>query len=542
MRRALHALAPSAAFTLACLAATGCGGSSSSRSAAAAAAGVSSAATTATRLSPDRGRPGTAVAVDVIGTGLDLALGARLVSDAGAVSTLSGWAAVTSDLARATVPASTALGRWRLVLETAGGDVSTPATFEVTNAAPVGSGSTSTPTAPPAITSVTPAVVANDADRLVRLAGSGLDASTRVELAVSGGASIALVVSGAVAGAIDVVIPAGTAPGVHGLVASNAAGASAPALLTVRNLALVDQPGAYAVGVSEEWFTGADGDAIEVRLHYPATQAGLRTPADPSGGPYPVVVFGHGFRPPVLAAGISHRTNAWIADRLASFGFVVACPDLSTNNRLIGSGATGQENSDRDAEDLLAALDALALAHVDPAHPLSGLLDVDRAAAVGHSRGGDASLMAYARDRQARGARARLRAAIAFAPPATDSRNGNAPLVFGDLSRLPVLLVSGERDGIAEPAEQRAILAQAGPGSFHLVIRGGNHSQFKDSDERILGDSGANVALAIQQDLASRYALAWLIREVRGALVADRWVGPGGEAERDAGISSFDRR
>lgn len=374
----------------------------------------------------------------------------------------------------------------------------------------------------PAIGAVAPQETWNDADAVVVLRGSALDTLTEVRLLpAGGGAPVALTrfVGPRGADRVDVLVPAGTPRGAYEVVAVAAAGASppAPGRLTVLNRADPDVAGDHPVGTLDGTLRGPAG-ARAVRVYYPATRAGVGAPGDRRGAPHAVVAWGHAFKPFLFAAGVDHRNNAWIARWLASFGYVVVCPDLSKNTKYFGADATGQANSSRDADDLLAALAHAERLGSDPTSPLFGLVDATRAAVGGHSRGGDAALMAAARDVAARGATARVRAVVALSPPSTDSRDGRRPLRFGDLSGLPALLLGGSADRIAPFAEQRAILRLAGAGSAALELEGANHSQFKDSAQRILSDGSATMSLATQHAAARRYVTAWLNRHVRDEL------------------------
>lgn len=297
--------------------------------------------------------------------------------------------------------------------------------------------------------------------------------------------------------------------------AGNAPPPPAPPLVA-GNLTDPDQPGAFAVGVLDTVMTGASGDRVSARVYYPATAAGTNAARDTRLAPYPAVVFNHGFKPPVLAAGIDYRNYTFLTAWLASFGYVVICPDQATNNDLFGSG---QENATRDAQDARAALEHLLARSADPADALAGMIDPARAALVGHSRGGDASLMAAAEEVAQRGSGARFKAVAIMGTPDRDPGsffNPGGPLTFGDFSAVPTLIVGGSLDPIAPLAQQQNILSQAGLGSLLLMVVGGNHSQFKDSDQMLLGDDPATIALAGQQAVCRRYVTAWLGTFVKG--------------------------
>tara|TARA_R110002072_G_scaffold34603_6_gene103334 strand:- start:179 stop:1276 length:1098 start_codon:yes stop_codon:yes gene_type:complete len=315
---------------------------------------------------------------------------------------------------------------------------------------------------------------------------------------------------------IEAVLPAGAEPGAYTLEVETAGGTAQGPSYTVRNLLDVDQAGAFEVGYEDRQMTGASGDQVDVRVYYPALTKGQGTPADSGAAPYPVVVYSHGFKPFAFSAGIDYRNNTFLVETLASFGYVVVCPDLSSNNVYFGSNGTGQANSQRDAEDALAAIDFAALLGQDPTHPLFALVDEDRAGLAGHSRGADGSLIAAADEVVARAAQARVKAVVAFAPPSKDSRNSNAALQFGDFSSIPTFLVGASRDSIAPISDQQDILALAGAPSWLFEITGGNHSQYKDSATRILSDGSSSILLTEQQAICRRYATAWLHRHVKG--------------------------
>lgn len=282
------------------------------------------------------------------------------------------------------------------------------------------------------------------------------------------------------------------------------------------NLTDPDRPGAFAVGELDTVIPGASGDRVQARVYYPAATAGTNRPRDARLAPYPAVVYNHGFKPPLFAAGIDYRNNTFLAAWLASFGYVVICPDQASNNDLFG---TGQENATRDAEDARAALEHLLARSADPADPLAGMIDPTRAALAGHSRGGDASLMAAAAEVAQRGSAARFKAIAVLGTPDRDPGNffsPAGPLTFGDFTSVPTLIIGGSQDPIAPLAHQQGILSQSGPGSLMLQLLGGNHSQFKDSDAMLPGDDPATIPLATQHAVCRRYVTAWLGYFVKG--------------------------
>ncbi|MGE0711055.1 MAG: IPT/TIG domain-containing protein [Planctomycetota bacterium] len=526
MNRSLGLLATTAVF----VSLAGCGSSGSSGgSASTAASATSGGAASATSLVPAQGSSAQATSITVRGQGLVGVLGGRLIPDAGGTAApIGSWQVLDAQTAQGVVPAGLPAGDYRLELVLASGAAATPATFEVLGGGPAASALS--------LTSISPTNGPNDRDHVVTLLGTGFTAGAQVRVGATVARSVVLKSSGE----LEAVFPAGVAAGSQPVVVTVGASSATGPAWSALNLIDPDQPGAYAASYREARIAGASGDTPWARYYYPATQAGPAAPPAAGAGPFPVVIYDHGFRPPIVSFGVGFRDNGFIAERLASFGYVVVCVDMASNNALFG---TGQENSQRDADDTIAALDYLEQSNLDPAHPLYGLVDASRAAFVGHSRGGDAALMAGAAELRARGASARVLALAALAPPAFDSQASGAPLVFGDFKALPLLLVSGSEDPIAPYADQQAIFAQAGSPAMLVEIDGGNHSQFKDTDTRILGDAAPGTPLADQQDVVRRYLTAWLGAHVKGqqALFAD-YLLQGPRALADARLSRLEVR
>lgn len=446
---------------------------------------------------------------------------------AGLASTLGAIGAIT--LGAAVVGCgSGSSSRSRAGASTTVGATSSGSTSPLPSASPMPSAS------PPTVQAVAPTTVWNDQSAVLVVQGSGFFAPTEVRLVDASG--VVTLATGVVVRStteVEATFAAGMTPAARLVVVATPAGTSAggPAVTVVGNVD-PDVAGGHLVGWRDVQLQGASGDRPEMRIYYPATAAALGAPVDMSRAPYPIVAYGHGFRPPLIHFGIGFRNNAFLAARLASFGYVVACPDLATNNQLFGAGATGQANSGRDADDLVATLDDLTRRGQDPQDALFAAIDGTRAAIGGHSRGGDGAMIAAARE-AARSPR-RVLAAFAFGPPATDSRNNNVPLVLGDLSTVPLLLVGSSRDVIAPLADQRAILASTRSRGLVLEVVGGSHSLYKDNDTTILGDGTAVIPLATQQAVCRRHATAWLNLLVRGqGALAAPWLAGGAIAAAD---------
>lgn len=174
-------------------------------------------------------------------------------------------------------------------------------------------------------------------------------------------------------------------------------------------------PGAHAVGYRELATTGAQQQPLTVRAWYPAnrstadpetitytapdkfgeqinpgeeiTAVGAARPnaePDRTAGPYPLVVFSHGY-------ALSPILYSTVVEHYASEGFVVLAPEH--NERFEGSTTEfWAELVDRPV-DIHRTVD-LAEALTAPGGELADLIDVDHIAVVGHSYGGYTALAA----------------------------------------------------------------------------------------------------------------------------------------------------
>ncbi len=153
-------------------------------------------------------------------------------------------------------------------------------------------------------------------------------------------------------------------------------------------------------------------------------------------GPFPLVVFGHGFA--VTPAIYSRLLNAW-----AHAGYVVAAPVFPLENANAPGGPDEADivNQPRDMSFVITRLLAVS---ADRRGPLAGMIDPRRIAVSGQSDGGETALAAayYSnyRDR-------RVRAAIILSGARLP---GTGPFYFPP-SSPPLLAVQGTADTINPP-------------------------------------------------------------------------------------------
>lgn len=261
-------------------------------------------------------------------------------------------------------------------------------------------------------------------------------------------------------------------------------------------LAAATASGQYAVGTDDIVLVDPDrGDRpIPADLYYPAAADGAgQPPAAPPAGGFAAAAFGHGFQ---IGAG----NYAWIAERLAGLGCVVAVP--RTGGELFPSH---QEF----ALDLAFAARALREAGDDPASPFFGLMG-PRSLVAGHSMGGGCSFLAAAADP---GVTAVLNFAAAETSP-------SAVAACAGLDR-PALLFAAEDDCVTPPADHQQPMYDALAGGWRTLVRivGASHCQFNAYS--FLCDLGEfcspSIGRQAQQDLTWSLAEPWL----RSVLLAE---------------------
>jgi predicted dienelactone hydrolase len=297
------------------------------------------------------------------------------------------------------------------------------------------------------------------------------------------------------------------------------------------------------VGYLTATLPGTGTQPIRCAVWYPATGGAVRavydfgrltrsgsafTDARPdtAGGPYPLIIYSHGY------SGCS-VASAYLCEALAAAGFVVAAPDhtddiklcsLSPGFRrppflvmklLFSAVRLGNRlaSGDYDIEDfryrfvqIKDTIDYCTAKGSDPRSPLSGLVDAGRVGAVGHSLGGF-SVMA------ASGARD---VGIDFPIDAVVSMSGPGGDVFGcdDMKRItvPAMLMYGTKEaekrgkGTGITGQYRCL---AGP-KFLMGLVGGDHLAFS---EGFLSDSSTAGRLKreadARHDLISRFVVAF---------------------------------
>ncbi len=183
-------------------------------------------------------------------------------------------------------------------------------------------------------------------------------------------------------------------------------------------------------------------------------------PADLDAGPYPLVVFGHGF-------GVTPAIYARLLDTWARAGFVVAAPLFPLGNADTPGGPEESDvvNQPRDMSFVISSLLAMSAA---PTGPMARMVNAGEIAVAGHSDGAETAL-AVAFSRRFRDPR--VRAALVFSGAEMSGVGGYS---FPEKS-IPLLAVQGTADIDNEPKYTYEYFARAGRPKFLLRLLGAPH-------------------------------------------------------------------
>jgi dienelactone hydrolase len=207
---------------------------------------------------------------------------------------------------------------------------------------------------------------------------------------------------------------------------------------------------------------GVVARALRTIVRYPAEPGapGARPAPSRAGGPFPLIVFGHGFAvtPDIYGRLLDHWTRA---------GFVVAAPVFPLGNRDAPGGPFEPDLVNQPADMSFVISSLLALAR-SQGGPLAGLIDPHRIAVAGQSDGGDTAL-AVAYDPRHRDRRVRAAVILSGAEDPFQSS-------FAFPARAPALLaVQGTADTINPPDLTSTFFAAASAPKYLLWLPGAGH-------------------------------------------------------------------
>jgi predicted dienelactone hydrolase len=240
-----------------------------------------------------------------------------------------------------------------------------------------------------------------------------------------------------------------------------------PFAVGVTTLTLVDESRPTDANGS---YPGADSRTLVTEVWYPAegSPAPLEirdAPLDPTGAPYPLIVYSHG----ILA---NRRYATSYTSHLASHGYVVISADYPLTNFNAPGGARASDVLNQPG-DVTFLIDSVLGLSRQAGHQLEGAIDEEAIGLTGHSLGGMTTVLATfgpLRD-------PRVKAALPMAAPSC--------LVGAstyDTPAVPMLVMGGTADGVVSWPSARAAYDMAPPPKYLLAFLGGNHLRFGDFD------------------------------------------------------------
>ncbi|HWF72278.1 MAG TPA: hypothetical protein VG186_02970, partial [Solirubrobacteraceae bacterium] len=225
----------------------------------------------------------------------------------------------------------------------------------------------------------------------------------------------------------------------------------------------------------------ADGATVPRTLvtyvRYPASGPASRSDrpgAAPAraGGPFPLIVFGHGF-------DVTPGLYARLLDAWAHAGYVVAAPTFPLASPAAPGGPTEVDLPNQPG-DMSFVISRMLSASNAATGPLSGMIAKHEIAVAGQSDGGDTAL------------------AVAYDPRFRDSRVGAAVILSGaEIPQLsaytiarggpPLLATQGTADPINLPSATSAFYDAASAPKFLLELLGASHLPPYSTEEPQLG-------------------------------------------------------
>jgi len=275
-------------------------------------------------------------------------------------------------------------------------------------------------------------------------------------------------------GAVVLALVTFGSPGLAGASAPDGVAAQADHPVAVTTETFVDRTRSTPRNVDQP---KQKGRTLETTIWYPATEtpdADRSGVPDVDGGPYPLIVFAHGY-------AATPGTYEDLLTRLAAAGYVVAAPRFPLSS---GGGPHTPDAGDavNQPGDVSFLIDELVAASRAKDGPLAGLIDTKVIGVAGHSNGGITALGATANS-CCRDERIQAVAVLSGAP---------APYPDGKyrFSKMPPLLVvHGTTDTLVPYDGMARTFNKARGPKVLLTVEGGDHGSSISVD----GPAGASV-------------------------------------------------
>lgn len=227
---------------------------------------------------------------------------------------------------------------------------------------------------------------------------------------------------------------------------------------------------------------------IQTEIYYPAATAQDDVPV--TGGPYPVIVFGHGF---VMVW--SAYQNIWT--NLVPQGYIVAFP------RTEGNVSPVHQEFGNDLAFLVGKLQSESSSNASSL--FYGKVN-SRSAIMGHSMGGGSSFLAAAGNTN-------ITTMVSFAAANTNPSS----ITAAQQVSVPSLVIAGQNDCVAPPAQHQVPMydSLASSCKAYVAVTGGGHCYFAENNFNCSFGEGTctpnpTITRQQQQDAAQDMAGMWL--------------------------------
>jgi fermentation-respiration switch protein FrsA (DUF1100 family) len=167
------------------------------------------------------------------------------------------------------------------------------------------------------------------------------------------------------------------------------------------------------------------------------------------GGPWPLVVFAHGFE-------VGPQPYVSLLRSWAASGYVVAAPEFPLTDAAVAGADLDEADLDHQPADVSFVFASL----LGRDSPLAGHIDPTRLGVAGHSDGAETALATAADPPVPLGAVVVL---------------SGAPVDAGPAHGVPLLVVHGTDDDVDPLEKGVAVYDEAGPPRFLLTLVGGGH-------------------------------------------------------------------
>jgi dienelactone hydrolase len=263
-------------------------------------------------------------------------------------------------------------------------------------------------------------------------------------------------------------------------IACSSDGDDPPPTSTPVPIASYGEPGPHGVGVTTLQlvdtsrplapngdFPGAPERAIPVEVWYPADTGSENEVRDAplSGGPYPLIVFAHGFLS-------SRMQSASYTRHLATHGYIVAAPEFPGSNGNAPGGPRLGAVIDQPA-DVSFVIEELLRRNDDIDGPFAGAIDAERIGMTGHSLGGLTTVLTMGGD----GRDERIRAGLPISPLGCFLGDDH----FAGVT-TPLVVMGGSEELIVDPSSIRHAYDLANAPKYFVEVGGADHIKFADVD------------------------------------------------------------